>query len=564
MKNRLIIAITLVMSMWFPYNVAAWNNADAHMEINKFAYEFFELDIMPRDLLFENTCLCGDKSLGSAWDKSDGAEQIVQKFRPGQNIKQKNIKEWIIQGGFSADEPEGPMALRHFYDPKKNSGNSWITDQQFLINFLHRFSSTTIRNPEIDAKTWAIDATDRGSEGKIHDEGIFLPQDYSWYDAKKYFILALANESNKNIYYGMAWRSVGETMHMVSDMTLPAHVRNDGHAAFGLYFGIIGPKTPILGKWLAVIDPDPVEYYTDDKDIRNNYYSQSPSYSINYNQPIDKLMNDLALWTNRNFLSKDTIPIPGQPTMANGATYSSPNMVGRIPENDYIWHDVDGRPTRLVKATPRYNWGFWKTDEYNYEIDNAVKNSQNTFLIPTAIRASVTVLDRFLPRFEAKIQVKQESSYYIMYGELKFNDKYNEWLPILGDKLKFKVNNGAYVIVNGKRVDIPKQIGGDYTEFTTKFDARPGDTVSLEYDFGGYVIESKPYYIPGSATVRQGYPCTCDNGVRINPLIPNMNYDPSSWYDQCYEKCLKQCNCARDDSVCLCKCFDCRSNEQIR
>lgn len=543
------ICYIIMVFIIFPYNAVAWNNADAHMEINRHAFEFFELYKMPKDSSLKNTCLCGENSIGSAWDKNDGVEQINQKFKPGQNLKTKNIKEWIIQGGFSADEPEGPMALRHFYDPLRNSGEIWITDQQFLINFLNKFSSSVIRNPQIDAKTWAIDYNDRGDEGKLHNERIFLAQDYSWYDAKKYFILALAEDESSNKYYGMAWRSVGETMHMVSDMTLPAHVRNDGHAALGLYFGLIDPKTPIFGKMLAVVDPDPIEYYTDDKDVRNNC-CRSPSPSILYDQPIDSLMKDLALWTNKNFLSKDTIPVPGQRLMANGyPVYMSPNITG-IVDKEYIWHNVDRKPTRLVHVT-----SVLFSNDYNYDIDSAVKNSQNALLIPTAIRASETVLDRFLPRFSATMQIQIDSSNnYMLHGELKFDDKYNEWLPILKDK-RFKINNGAYVVINGKRINIPKQINGDYTEFTTKIDANPGDTVYLEYDFGGYVIESEPYHIPESVSKQRLGECICDNGERIDPRIPPMGSSPNDWWYECYDKCLKKCGCTRDDVECIGKCF---------
>src|SRR5659263_58300 len=110
MKSRIMIMGILIILTLFPYSVIAWNNADAHMEINKIAFERF-LNAMPKDL--SNACLCGPDTLGSAWDKIDGTQQTVQKFPPGSNPKKKDIKGWIVQGGFSADEPEGPMALRH-------------------------------------------------------------------------------------------------------------------------------------------------------------------------------------------------------------------------------------------------------------------------------------------------------------------------------------------------------------------------------------------------------------------------------------------------------------------
>ncbi len=66
---------------------------------------------------------------------------------------------------------------------------------------------------------WAFDR-DLGS-------GYYI-QDYSWNDGLRIYQEALASASCCNEKYGQAWRAVGETMHLVSDMTVPAHVRNDG------------------------------------------------------------------------------------------------------------------------------------------------------------------------------------------------------------------------------------------------------------------------------------------------------------------------------------------------
>ncbi len=86
-------------------------------------------------------------------------------------------------------------------------------------------------NPKLSAVDWAFDR-DLGY-------GYFI-QDYSWNDGLRYYQAALASTTRENPSYGQAWRAVGETMHLVSDMTVPAHIRNDGHAWSDPYEDSVG------------------------------------------------------------------------------------------------------------------------------------------------------------------------------------------------------------------------------------------------------------------------------------------------------------------------------------
>ena len=37
------------------------------------------------------------------------------------------------------------------------------------------------------------------------------------------------NLPEKDKLFAAAWRSLGETMHLIADMSVPSHVRNDSH-----------------------------------------------------------------------------------------------------------------------------------------------------------------------------------------------------------------------------------------------------------------------------------------------------------------------------------------------
>jgi hypothetical protein len=117
------------------------------------------------------------------------------------------------------------MALLHFYDPK-NPERPYLTDQQFLVRLIRFLGGTTFDNPQWDAVTWTFRTR---PEDTIEFLGLF-DQEYGWIQAKEYLKKAIESK-NPGDFYGKAWRAVGEVMHMVADMTVPAHVRNDGHAA---------------------------------------------------------------------------------------------------------------------------------------------------------------------------------------------------------------------------------------------------------------------------------------------------------------------------------------------
>ena len=81
-----------------------------------------------------------------------------------------------------------------------------------------------LTNPHIDGVQWAL-----GTPGD-HSTGIQDHQ-YTWERGKLWIQMALkeTNENKKNEYMAGAWRSLGETLHMIADNGCPPHVRNDAH-----------------------------------------------------------------------------------------------------------------------------------------------------------------------------------------------------------------------------------------------------------------------------------------------------------------------------------------------
>jgi hypothetical protein len=471
----------------------SWDNAKAHPKINELAFDRFVTEWMPKDENLKQASIANSECEGEAWDPDMGiviglaSTDLYIPVVNFQNIqyksedRKKTIKDWLISGGFSADEPEAPQALRHFYDPER--------EPHYLTDFVNDMPWTSSLNPATSARDWAF-----GNTSNL----------YSFPKARRYFMEAVAvPDAPGNVMYGKAWRAIGETMHLISDMTVPAHVRNDCHIPF------------------TAATRDPFEFHTTDTDVEaygtGNY---PPASSINYKRTypgqgdLSSLMHDVAKWTNNNFFSRDTLPIEGKTTTANGKeAYQLPAISWPVKPGYYMGK-VDGKDIILAKASLA---GFlWKSTQL--ELDANVWSSYYRFLIPTAIEASAAVLDAFLPRYEVKIDsIKQDPSnktQYIVQCSLNLI-KTNVW----PDPSELIVKNGATLkVVNkktGKENDWPVRCpqGGDLNKITWKGQLEPGDDeITLEYNLGGYVIISKP----SSVEERQeGEGC---------PECPNLDY----------------------------------------
>ncbi len=479
MENRRILIAVIIVLVCIPFQGTAYSNSNVggHPLINKFAVLYFEDKILPNDPLLAGTSIRGEPTSGYTWDEIDGSEDIGPRNTVSMN-RNKLVHHWIEDGGYSADEPEYTMALVHFYDPV-NPSKPYLSDSRFLQEF-GEFLDADFANPQRSAVDWAFDR-DLGY-------GYFI-QDYSWNDALRYYKDALAYPSRVNYNYGQAWRAVGETMHLVSDMTVPAHVRNDGHAWSDPYEDSVGSR----------------EVY---------FYKDGPYLNLNYDQgTLRDLMIRIATVTNRNFYSADTTPI--HYTTLKGDEYiyhfyPQPSLDGLTPDAKGYYYSEGGRVLAREDSTlfqPLLTSGVLTSV---YRLDEKVLNDQRRVLIPTAIRASAEVLDRFLPRFEAKLSIKKflpedpEDDQYEVYTTLK--QVHTE--PDAWSGYDLIVRNGAYMVETppgGTPTEKPLSLtpvwatppaDPNFNNWADLYKFKPGTKVQMKYDLGGYVIKSNEVVIP--------------------------------------------------------------------
>ncbi|MCB2206192.1 hypothetical protein KQI65_15725 [bacterium] len=293
----------------------------------------------------------------------------------------KKPKEWIAHGGFSADVPEVPAALRHFYDPKGiDGGKTWLTDRgtnwEWLVN-------NGAFNPQINARDWAL----------THDDN-----PWSFAKGKQYIRQALAAEDDaqRDALMAKAWRCLGETLHLVADMGCPVHVRNDSHAD--------------LAGWQyrrALGDPDPYEVMV------------TPAFAAKYAggkvdpalqsacrgaESATEIFNSLATFTNENFFTNQTISGTGvkkfDPIIKGRPAYPSPKLENlSYDPTDFTFYKTFPGGQKVKMCKDRSYW-YFRGQPY---IDLECVESQASVLMPNIMEAGSNVMRLFMPHLKVKI-----------------------------------------------------------------------------------------------------------------------------------------------------------------
>lgn len=181
------------------------------------------------------------------------------------------VRKWIEQGSYWEDNMNIGIyirAPRHCYDPTRSLGRftdlTWIEAQRCGPS--GQYTS---------ALEWAWDRS--------------LPdaEPYSWTDALDYYYSALTGttKASRDDNFANTFRALGQVLHLIEDMAVPAHVRNDNHAP---HYGKDYYECYLTPKWFSVFLPVIQTAEAQNLSTFNNYW-------------------ELADYTNYNYVSDDTI-----------------------------------------------------------------------------------------------------------------------------------------------------------------------------------------------------------------------------------------------------------------
>jgi len=269
-------------------------------------------------------------------------------------------KSWIIKGSIEEDTPN--RCLNHFYDP--------------VFNKTWQFGGLEYLYPALTAKNWAqnpfsqaiYDPIYAASLGPVTRSPVFSSANFTWQRAIYEYI-----KGNRK----QAFLSLGHVLHLIEDMTVPAHTREDPH--------------------LSIIDFDIYENYPNSFTYSqfNQVYQElikanaKPIIKENLNEYFDAI----ASYSNNYFLSSDTIP---------SSKYQLPEIsfldapeIGSDGVLRYflLGHDENGGLFHLAKQ--EVNWRF-QTGLNNYTLKNGiVLNDYWQRLSKKAVLTSAGVVDLF-------------------------------------------------------------------------------------------------------------------------------------------------------------------------
>lgn len=220
-------------------------------------------------------------------DKLGIQEGIEQTF-----FNSNEVWQWLREGGLKEDKPYWYMpylrSANHFHNPLTDQGFSGIWGTGFISG------ESSIQ--------WSQEPIGMQSPGGY----------YSWHDVRNYFYKALTSESktDREKNFADTFRGVGQLMHLVEDLSVPEHTRDDGHyvKAYEAWVGgnvNISSITPKFFDSTSLGNSNPLASVPVANLFDTNQYNgTNPDiiYSITLQGNIG-----LSEYTNANFLSPDTM-----------------------------------------------------------------------------------------------------------------------------------------------------------------------------------------------------------------------------------------------------------------
>lgn len=415
-RNFASVLILLGASILF----SSFDNAHSHKQINalivdQFQKKFFE-SINPLKRFKNYSLILSSENVKLPGDYIDVGSLHYEYLE--ESRKTLNPKSWIEHGGFSADEPEVFASFRHFYDPLKKAGNRYLRDHLDDIE-----SSTWIINPKIDHVEWALK----------HRE-----HQFNWENGKTAMISALQSPDKdfQNEEMAFAYRALGETLHLIADMGLPAHVRDDSHPSEGATGWYLGSPD-----WFEVYMAEITE--NDKEAIKKLFGNGTLDLAMmdyfRSAKTVEEIAHKLAMFTNQNFFTGQTIyGSDVKPIIHQDNPYTTPSL------NECVYDEISYYYTKTIVGNANvkmcrdlsYRLGIFEKRGYPY-IDKECTRSQAAVLLPQIVEAGVNTMRLFIPELEVSI-TEIDKDERIIRGKVKH--KVNAEYP-----REIKYNNSVFI-----------------------------------------------------------------------------------------------------------------------
>lgn len=399
------------------------------------------------------------------------SEKIYGKATFTEELREKTPMEWISHGGFSADVPEVPASLRHFYDPTRPAGKRYLTDD--VNGKLLSWIQSKFRNPETDGVEWALGQA--GSFGA-------LEHNYTWENGKQFMKGALeeTDPAKRREMMARVWRSLGETLHMIADNGLPSHVRNDAH-----------PSVPVpLMSYFG--NPDTYEEMMDDFQKNDNSAldkflagSIDPAFVSRLEKAttVNELAHELARFTNENFFTGETISGKDwkgneiKPIAHPEYVYASPKISSVNYSDNYYRKKVAGQEVLLCTDT----WFFSDypvSKTYPY-LDKKCVESNARVLVPAIRETGMHAMKLFIPALSVRITSLADDG--TITGEV---------VHLPDKEYKQQIRYNGPVLIKTATLDELGNLMAKNGKFSGKIRMEENAVINAEIEFGGITVKS--------------------------------------------------------------------------
>lgn len=430
-----------ILTLVFSTNGFSWDNEVTHKDLSKFAAENSVLDVSKGNYM---------KNLGYNFGLSE-------KFTWGN--KTQSVLLWLREGAFLEDAGSNLDVVagkarfnNHFHNPLKLWEAAGLSDMQ-------SGESSVL---------WAQDSNKQSTS---------VGGDWSWQKTRLCYYNALTaqTDNDRQTFFACTFMGLGYQIHLIQDMSVPAHVRNDAHPedAFlgknyltGDYYfetwakknaGYINssastPVFPLVSLAIAYGGYVPITQFIDTE----QYYGENPSSSSGLG---------LSEYTNANFVSDDTIF-----TEDKGINHKHYFPYPRYSTNSYEMYEVehslitkriylrkkgDGEGIEhFATAGPLFKFLSFNPvlQKSELKLDPAVYKDYASLLIPRAVGYSAGLLNYF---FRGDIDIVPDdatgSGYVIVNNsDEDMNGTFELWYDNTNDE-RVKVSGANWALALGKK-----------------------------------------------------------------------------------------------------------------
>ncbi|WP_124329460.1 hypothetical protein [Desulfonema ishimotonii] len=476
------------------------------------------------ELAVENSGL--DSYLKDVLNFDSGIKTEIEGVDEESKNAKKSILKWMRYGAEMEDEPMC-RSSNHFHNPLKDDwGESGLTDTIFFVNLWcakeQEYSSGNIRSNI----SWATGFTDPDTP----DDETRERNQWDWESAKEYYYAYLiGNDQSPNQYLVSCFRALGQVLHMLQDVAVPAHVRNDFSKGHAETIPADIPKDKITDHWGNRFEAyvkkyskrDNTEWFHAGSGISLTEISLTNFWDTQeYEATADSIESNqnqigLAEYTNFNFISEGAMLAEQHEGEEEGEHYFPFPNKDRL-DNDLT--DYDSRPPVVngqFSDKPIFTYSIGTTTSHGEKITNLIKPSYLTRCIKTykdisegregyELYIKSFRLDRDCFKDQAKLLIPRAVGYsaglldYFFRGKLDITVNNDATLidPIRQcvDHLELTITNttpdedmteGRLVLVVKYRMaeDEPYQyITGNISENFSLTAEQTSDTISFEFD----------------------------------------------------------------------------------